>query len=122
MNLAVIGVFLEEGRENQFLDEVFEHLPHAAGHDAAAEAAVVKITTNYRKLLPKKLDAWIYSGSLTTPPCSQGVAWHVLQNPVELSSEQIDAYRELFEEHGTRYDTNRPVQPVNGRVIEDVTL
>ncbi len=68
-------------------------------------------------MLPSGLDAYLYSGSLTTPPCSEGVAWHVLKSPVELSAEQIDAYRDLFEEGGNRYDTNRPVQPVNGRVI-----
>ncbi len=122
MNLAVIGVFLEEVDENDELEKIFEHLPHAAGHDAAAEAAVAKITANYKKLLPKKLDAFIYSGSLTTPPCSEGVAWHVLKKSVELSSAQIDAYRELFQEQGNRYDTTRPVQPLNGRVIGEVVL
>jgi carbonic anhydrase len=55
---------------------------------------------------------YAYNGSLTTPPCSEGVLWVVLKNPVTASREQIDQFHGAME-----VDTNRPIQPRNARTI-----
>jgi len=116
--LAVLGVFIEEGEENEVLEQIFAHLPHAAGHgDEVPAALLAKVTNNYEKLLPKERAFWSYSGSLTTPPCSEIVTWVVFKEPITMSAEQIEAYRDLFEEGGVRYDTNRPTMPLNGRPV-----
>jgi carbonic anhydrase len=61
--------------------------------------------------LPKARTTYRYDGSLTTPPCSEGVKWFVMTTPIALSNEQIRAFTALF--HGNA----RPVQPVNGRAV-----
>ena len=106
--LAVIGVLLREGRAHPALDAVFDNLPVRAGAHTTLPAAF-----DVSALLPAERGYWRYTGSLTTPPCSEGVRWHVLKTPVEVSKAQIDALR-------ARYPANaRPVQPLNGRVIEE---
>jgi carbonic anhydrase len=64
--------------------------------------------------LPPTREYFAYSGSLTTPPCSEGVAWVVLKTPIEASAEQIARFKERV---GPA--TNRPVQPHNARLILD---
>jgi carbonic anhydrase len=66
---------------------------------------------NVDDLLPKNLSAYSYDGSLTTPPCSEGVKWFVLTTPVRVSAEQIAAFRAVV------HDNNRPVQPLNARTV-----
>jgi len=114
-NLAVLGVFITEGEKNKVLANVFEHLPHDAGHDA--EALMADLIDDYAGLLPENRSFFSFEGSLTTPPCSEGVKWFVFEHPIEMSAEQIAAFRELFQEEGNLYDTNRPVQALNGRDI-----
>ncbi|MBP9540282.1 MAG: carbonic anhydrase family protein, partial [Vitreoscilla sp.] len=62
--------------------------------------------------LPKKQDYYRFSGSLTTPPCSEGVRWLVMKNPIEASAAQIKAFSDTMGSH-----TNRPIQALNGRVV-----
>lgn len=102
--LAVVGVFLEEGGANEALAPVFSQMPKEAG-----PAAVVEGTVDAAALLPERRTTWRYPGSLTTPPCSEGVSWLVMTEPVTASREQIEAFRALFPVN------NRPVQPLNGR-------
>ena len=102
--LAVVGVFLEEGAANEALAPVWRHLPAEAG-----PAALVAGTVDAAALLPERRTTWRYRGSLTTPPCSEGVSWLVMTEPVTASREQIEAFRALFPVN------NRPVQPLNGR-------
>lgn len=102
--LAVVGVFLEEGAANEALAPVWRHLPAEAG-----PAAPVAGTVDAAALLPERRTTWRYSGSLTTPPCSEGVSWLMMTEPVTVSREQIEAFRALFPVN------NRPVQPLNGR-------
>jgi len=67
-------------------------------------------------LLPDIQTTFRYSGSLTTPPCSEGVNWLVMTIPVELSSAQLSKLDELFA------DNNRPLQEINDRsIVEDST-
>jgi carbonic anhydrase len=105
--LAVIGILIEEGREHPELAKLWPHLPATAGRTEAVEGVAV----NASRLLPASLASYRYSGSLTTPPCSEDVAWFVLEQPIEASAEQIATFREVI------HDNNRPTQPLNGRTI-----
>jgi len=72
--------------------------------------------TDAAKIIPQNAGYYTYSGSLTTPPCTEGVRWLVLNEPVELSAEQIVAFSKIFELDA------RPVQPLNDRdLLEDTT-
>lgn len=109
--LAVIGVFLNKGAENAALKPVWENLPVEAGSKKDAESQV-----NAIDLLPAVQTTYRYSGSLTTPPCTEDVSWFVMSNPVELSEGQIVAFAQIY--HGN----NRPVQPSNNRkIVVDIT-
>lgn len=105
-HLAVVAVMLKQGRKNAALEEIFDTLP-AEGDSHSLQAL------NPAALLPAKHAYYAYAGSLTTPPCSEGVRWQVLKQPVEMSESQIEAFRK-------RYPMNaRPVQPLNGREVQE---
>lgn len=106
--LAVVGVLIDEGAANPALASIFEHLPAEKGEPEE----VTGVEINVADLLPADLAAWRYDGSLTTPPCSEGVRWHVLSTPIEASTEQIAAFTAIFDHN------SRPVQPLNEREIE----
>ncbi len=103
--LAVIAVMFKEGRENAALKDVFAKLPAKEAKEPLAEKF------DATKLLPQSLGYFSFTGSLTTPPCSEGVSWHVLKAPVEMSKVQIAAFRKVFAMNA------RPVQPLNGRKV-----
>lgn len=105
--LGVIGILLKEGQANALIDQLWGHLPPHAGEKIAVEGETINVTG----LLPKDMTYFNYSGSLTTPPCSEGVNWMLLTTPVSLSAEQIERFRSLYAFNA------RPVQPVNGRPI-----
>jgi carbonic anhydrase len=102
--LAVVGVFLREGAENPVLQKIWDHIP-AEGFSAYVE----KIDPE--DLLPENREYYRYAGSLTTPPCTEGVRWHVMEEPVEVSAEQIETFRDLFPHNA------RPLQPMNSRPV-----
>ncbi len=104
--LAVIGVFYKEGAENAALKPVFDNLPM---QKVAAAKKGVRISP--ADVLPGKQNFSRYMGSLTTPPCSESVNWHVINTPVEASKAQIDAM------HNAIGDNARPVQASNGRLV-----
>ena len=104
--LAVVGVFFEAGGVNAALETLWSHLPSEAG-----PRTVVAGEVDAAALLPERRTSWRYVGSLTTPPCTEGVAWIVMTDPVALSSEQIEAFRAIFP------DNARPMQALNGRVL-----
>ena len=64
-------------------------------------------------LLPESRDYYRFNGSLTTPPCTEGVVWLVMKEPVTLAASDIAAFRKAIGGH----DNNRPVQPLNARVV-----
>jgi len=110
-NLAVVGILLREGAENSAYGPFIDNLP--ASESEAKDAGV---TVDAAGLLPTEQTTYRYDGSLTTPPCSEGVKWLLMTTPVELSSEQLDKLDAMFEAN------NRPVQPLEGRTpIEDGT-
>lgn len=105
--LAVVAVLLKEGKENAALKPVFDALPGQPG-----QAEPLKIALNPADLLPARHDYYHFTGSLTTPPCSEDVSWQVLRQPVEISKGQLAAFRKLYRMNA------RPVQPLNDRVLE----
>jgi carbonic anhydrase len=105
--LAVIGAFIEEGPANAAFEPVWANLPREKGVEVHLEHVQVDVD----ELLPNDRTSYRYDGSLTTPPCSEGVKWFVLANPVALSSAQIAAFRAIV------HDNNRPTQPLNDRKI-----
>jgi carbonic anhydrase len=106
-NLAVIALMFELGPDNPALDALWPSLPETAG-DKASLAAPFEA----ERLLPPDRDYYRFSGSLTTPPCTEGVRWLVLKSPVPVSGEQVDRFTALM-----HHPNNRPVQPVNARPV-----
>lgn len=105
--LAVVAVLLKQGKADPALVPVFASMPHDHGKPRAVPAGF-----DASSLLPADKAYYRYTGSLTTPPCSEGVAWHVLQHPVEVSKAQIDSFRKHYRMNA------RPVQPLNDRTVE----
>jgi carbonic anhydrase len=89
------------------LKPVFAGLPQAANDRAALGAPF-----NVADLLPSDRGYYRFMGSLTTPPCSEGVQWQVLKQPVEVSRDQIRMFQKLYKANA------RPIQPLNKRTIE----
>jgi len=105
----VVGVLMEEGDEHPVLSKLWSFMPENAG-----ETSVQPIGIEETNLLPPTRDYFTYGGSLTTPPCSEGVKWIVLKTPVQASAEQIATFKERVGQF-----TNRPVQSPNARLILD---
>lgn len=106
--LAVVAVLVNEGKENQALKQLFTQLP--TKKDATSSVS----NFDSKTILPTNRSYFAYAGSLTTPPYSEGVAWHVLQNPIEMSAAQINAFRNLYRSNA------RAIQPLNGRKVYHV--
>ncbi len=106
--LAVVGVMVEAGTENSAFAPMWNHLPTAAG----AENNVPSVTVDAERLLPEARSSYRYPGSLTTPPCTEGVRWIVLSEPIEMSAAQIEAMRSILT------TSNRPVQPLGNRTLQ----
>lgn len=111
-NLAVVGILLQKSdADNAALAPVFDHLPAETGDPQA-----VGVQINVADFLPDNHLFYTYAGSLTTPPCSQGVRWLLLETPATISETQLEAFASLFEMNA------RPVQPLNNRdLLEDNT-
>ena len=106
-NLAVVAVLLQKGADNQLAHELWNALP------AEKEKEVVHedIQIDVNGILPAEKGYYTFQGSLTTPPCSEGVTWFVLKQPVTVSAEGIAQFELLY-----RHDA-RPTQPVYDRVV-----
>ena len=105
--LAVVSVFFKQGKANPALAKIFDAMPAHAD-----EKAELKEGFNAAELLPEAQGYYSYVGSLTTPPCSEGVQWQVMKTPVTASKAQLNAFRKLYPMNA------RPVQPLHGRTIE----
>lgn len=105
--LAVIALLFTVGAENVPLQAVFAHEPRAGGPEASTDASV-----DLGALLPGAEPYFTYSGSLTTPPCSEGLTWFVFETPRSLSQGQLDSLRATM-----NGPTNRPLQQRGERTI-----
>jgi carbonic anhydrase len=105
-DLAVVAVLFADGEENRTLSMFWDQLPQAGS--SAILAAQVKATD----LLPEDRDYYRFNGSLTTPPCSQGVIWLVMKQALPVSGAQVEKFTKLM-----GGPNNRPVQPLNARMV-----
>lgn len=104
--LAVLGVMMQEGVENSLLAKFWDKIP------ARQSEAEVEGKLNIGDILPPVASGYYtYGGSLTTPPCSEGVLWHVMKQPISLSKGQLDKYVATIGKDA------RPVQPLNDRPV-----
>jgi carbonic anhydrase len=105
--LLVLGVLIRPGRANRAFDRLIAALPASPGQRRRL-TGLIALT-----LLPEKGQGarYTYSGSLTTPPCTEGVSWNVFATPVELSPAQIRRFTVIYDHN------NRPLQPSNGRAV-----
>jgi carbonic anhydrase len=106
-NLVVVAVLFTEGKANPAIKTVWGSLPKEEGTESKPAAVEVDAA----QLLPAKHSYYTFPGSLTTPPCSEGVTWLVLARKMTASKEQIDAFAALYP------NNYRPVQPLDGRTI-----
>jgi carbonic anhydrase len=102
-SLLVIAVFVAEGTEHPTLHTLFDSLPR--------DGEAIDLSTDPAMLLPQNQQLVAYEGSLTTPPCSEGVTWLVMTTPIAASGEQIRSLATLFPHN------NRPLMPLNGRPL-----
>jgi carbonic anhydrase len=106
-HLAVVAVLFNEGASNAGIKAVVEHIPTVKEKEIAAGA-----TVDATSLLPQTRSYYTFRGSLTTPPCSEGVTWFVLQTPSTLSNSELQTLLRLYAHNA------RPVQPVNARKVK----
>ena len=107
--LAVVSVLMEAGKEQGLIRTLWTNLP--LEQDTPVTRPEVKIDP--AQLIPKIRNYYTFMGSLTTPPCTEGVLWLVMKTPMQVSKEQLAGF-------GTLYKSNaRPVQPVNSRLIKE---
>jgi carbonic anhydrase len=107
--LAVVAVLLEQGAANALIDRVWTYMPL----DANDRVRMPQESLNLADLLPKDQRYYQFMGSLTTPPCTEGVLWLVLKQPVQISKAQLRLFMQLYPNNA------RPVQPVNGRPVRE---
>lgn len=107
--LAVVGAFIQEGAANSVIQAIWDVAPHEEGSVSSSA------TINQLKLVGDAAgkEYYNYSGSLTTPPCTEGVRWHVLDEAIEASAEQISHFIGLLHDG----HNSRPVQDLNGRTV-----
>jgi len=103
--LAVLGVLLKEGNENPGIKTLWRYAPPKEGPEVSPE----DVSFNPANLLPREFEFYSYEGSLTTPPCSEGVRFFILKSQVNVSREQVEQFP--FKKNA------RPIQPQNGRAI-----
>lgn len=105
--LLVLAVMFEVGAGNPLLTTAWRQIPTQSGTTATLTRPL-----DVRALLPRNLDYYRFNGSLTTPPCSEGVRWLVLKHPVTASQAQIDAFKAVM-----HHPNNRPAQSLGARTI-----
>jgi len=106
-NHAIMAIIFQEGEENESLQVLLDNLPKQIGKQELHRNA----NLNPVMFMPGNTDFYKYSGSLTTPPCTEGVYWMVFKHPIEASAEQIQQMNEVMGENA------RPVQQMNARAM-----
>ncbi|WP_026224804.1 carbonic anhydrase [Methyloversatilis thermotolerans] len=105
--LAVVAVLLDRGTEHPLFNTLWAYLPLQKNVESRPDVSI-----DLAKLLPDTRDYYTFMGSLTTPPCSEGVTWLVLKTPLQLSPDQISIFGRLYRNNA------RPVQAANDRLIK----
>lgn len=105
--IAVVAVMFDKGEANQALEDLWRNIPSVVD-----QSTTLKHNLDINRLLPADKTYWRFSGSLTTPPCSEGVTWLILKHPLTLSASQQEKFT-----HTMHHENNRPVQPLHGRIV-----
>ena len=106
--LAVVGVLFELGEPNKALKTIWDAMPK----EANKQKSISLSAKNIEALLPSKREYYYFNGSLTTPPCTEGVKWMVLKNYQTISKEQVTQFEKVL-----GHSNNRPTQPINARRV-----
>ncbi len=106
--LAMVAVLLERGSAQPVVQAVWNNLPLEKGDEVAAKGKI-----DLTALLPSDRRYYTYMGSLTTPPCKEGVLWMVMKTPVAISPEQLAIFTRLYPMNA------RPIQALHGRIIKE---
>ena len=104
--LAVVGVFIKSGKHNDEIQKLWDKMPEHAGDKSGLDSSL-----SAADLLPKQRSFSHFNGSLTTPPCSEGVNWYVMDEPIEMSAAQIKKFAHVIGHNA------RPVQVLNDRFV-----
>lgn len=107
--LSVVGLMIIEGEENPMLNRIWSFMPEKSGDSTNSPLTVFDAG-----VMPSTRDYFTYNGSLTTPPCSEGIRWIILQEPMTASAAQVARFKERVGQF-----TNRPIQDHNARFILD---
>ena len=107
--LAVVAVLFTKGKSNPLIKTIFSYLPKSKGKEETAD-----VTFNAADMLPDSHHYFTFPGSLTTPPCAEGVTWFVLETPTTLSSSELTLFTKVYPHNA------RPVQPLNDRKVLSV--
>lgn len=114
---AGVAVLMQAGRENATIEQLWAHMPKTENKVlpdfSHQEQEIAGVEVNPAGLLPGDLAYFVYEGSVTAPPCTEGVTWYVLKTPIDISAKQIEAFARLYP-----HDV-RPLQPLNGRVVKE---
>jgi carbonic anhydrase len=105
--LAVVAVLLQKGEDSPLVHALWNNLPK----EKDKEESFDNVQINLSQILPPDRGYYTFSGSLTTPPCSEDVTWFVLKHPTTVSAEEIERFSRLYR------DDARPTQPLYGRVV-----
>lgn len=107
--VAIVAILFEAGADNAFIRRLWPYLPLEQGR----ETYLPEVRLELDKMLPESRTYYTYMGSLTTPPCTEGVLWVVMKNPVPISVEQVSVFSRLYPMNA------RPIQEANGRFIKE---
>jgi len=105
--LAVVGVLMQPGKPHALLPTLVEQFPT----DINQEKVIHNVRVNPTAFFSREAQYYHYNGSLTTPPCSEGVAWFVMKTPIEVSAEQASQFTAVTHQNA------RPGQPLHDRVV-----
>lgn len=105
--LAVVAVLLQEGKDNPLVNDLWKELPL----EQEQENRLDNIQIDASRMLPSNTGYYSFSGSFTTPPCTENVAWFVLKNPTTVSTKQIERFSQLYPNNA------RPIQPLYDRIV-----
>jgi carbonic anhydrase len=106
---AIVAVLLQPGEAHRFIDQVWTYIPLDVGDRVRMPPGSLDMAA----LLPTDQRYYQFFGSMTTPPCEEGVLWMVLKQPVSLSAAQLRLFAQMFPANA------RPVQALNGRIVRD---
>ncbi|MBM7643807.1 carbonic anhydrase [Streptococcus loxodontisalivarius] len=107
--IAVVSVLYQYGKENKGLKEVWKNMPTKVNEEKEVSKSI-----SISNLFPEDQDYYNFEGSLTTPPCTEGVNWIVFKKQETISKAQVKKFSETI-----GVANNRPLQDLNGREIEE---